>query len=249
MKKLLLIFTFSLFSFQLFGNEDILTGATYVNNSSDNIKLNLVGRTTTETVSLVVGKTYSSNTDMLELITRENQLVDLNFSSGLKARIQPDSEFRVDLFNQVVLNADSQPESLVFSDYMLNLALMNGELYVVAPSYSSKSTMCIVQTPLANLELNGGKYLIKANQKYVVVYIIDGELGVLNPKNNKKDILKNGQMAFIVPFPGDGVMVTSKDIDGDRISQYSSVLKEIESAMDSVIFAIIDKRIVGIKVK
>jgi hypothetical protein len=162
----------------------------------------------------------------------------------------PGSEFRVDAFNQMVQNVDNEPELVRYSDYLLNMSLMNGETYIVNYSYNSPNTMCILQTPLANLELNGGKYLIKANQKFVICYVIEGKVAVLHPKTNKKEEVKQGQMAFIVPFPGESsVMITSKSTEPGEFLKQINAIKEVESSRDSVMFVVIDKKVVGVKVK
>lgn len=230
--------------------EDFLTGGTFVKSATDGSQINFVGQTTSETAKMVVGRTYSSEMDMLEITTAGTQTIDLQLSTGTLVRVHPSSEFRVDAFNQMVKNSDAEPELVVSADYILNLALMNGEAFIITPKYSSPNTMCVLQTPLANLELNGGKYFVKASQKFVICYVVEGSVGVFNPKTNKKDVIETPQMAFIVPFPGEiGVMVTSKGIDSGELLKQINTLKEIDSSKDSVIFAVIDKKIVGIKVK
>lgn len=248
--KILLPFVLSVLLYGSVICEDFLTGGTFVENATENSKLTLIGQRTSETLPLVVGKTYSSDTDMMEFATRETQIINLRMSTGIRVRIHPSSEFRVDAFNQMIKNSDAQPELIVSSDYTINLALMNGEAFFIVPKYDSSNTMCVLQTPLANLELSGGKYFVKANQKFVICYVVEGSVGVFNPKTNKKDVIQTPQMAFIVPFPGEiGVMVTSKGIDSGELLKQITTLKEIDSSVDSVIFAVIDKKIVGIKVK
>ena len=230
--------------------EDFLNGGTFVKSAGKGSRVSLVGQTTSETLPMVVGRTYSSETDLLEIKTDGTQTIELQLSVGTQVRVHPSSEFRVDMFNQMVKNSDAEPELVDSTDYMLNLALMDGEAFIITPKYSSPNTMCVLQTPLANLELNGGKYFVKASQKFVICYVVEGSVGVFNPKTNKKDTIQTPQMAFIVPFPGEiGVMVTSKGIDSGELLKQINTLKEIESSKDSVIFAVIDKKIVGIKVK
>lgn len=249
MKKLLTLLLLAT-SFYNVVSEDFLTGGTYVASAVQGAKYNLVGQTTTETQTIVEGRTYSSEMDVFEVVTKENEHMKLHLSSGVLVDVLPETTFSVDAFNQMVKNNDAEPELAVSTDYILNMSLLSGDAYVVSPKYDSPNTMCVLQTALANLELNGGTYRINSSQKYVICYVLDGQVQVFNPKTNKKESITKGQMAFIVPFPGDsGVLVTSKTIDGNELTTQYKEVKEVEKIKDDVIFAIINKKIVGIKVK
>jgi len=231
-------------------SEDFLSGGTYVMSAPDGIKYNLIGQVSTETDNLIVGRTYSSDTESIEITTASSQTVLLKLSNEILVELQPDSKFSVDGFNQMVKNDDAEPMVVVYTDYIANLNLLEGDAYISSPTYDSANTMNVLQTPLANLELSGGKYLVKSSQKFVICYVIDGSVKVFNPKTNKKETVEDGQMAFIVPFPGEtGVMVTSKTIEPGELLGQTNKVKEIEKNKDSVIFAVINKKIVGIKVK
>jgi len=230
--------------------EDFLAGGVFVKNTIGEVDLYLVGVSQTITNKIVVGRTYTAGDSMLEIITKSNEIVDLQLSSGTQVRVSPSSEFRVDAFNQMVQNVDNEPELVKYSDYLLNMALMDGEAQFINYSYNSPNTMCILQTPLANLELNGAKCLIKANQKYVICYVVEGKVNILHPKTNKKEEIKQGQMGFVVPFPGEqSVMITSKATEPGELLKQINAIKEVESSRDSVMFVVIDKKVVGVKVK
>ena len=230
--------------------EDFLAGGVFVKNATDKVDLHLVGVSQTITNEVVIGRTYTAGDNMLEIITKTNEVVDLQLSTGTQVRVSPSSEFRVDAFNQMVQNVDNEPELIRYSDYLLNMALMDGEAQFINYSYNSPNTMCILQTPLANLELNGAKCFIKANQKYVICYVVEGRVNIFHPKTNKKEEVNQGQMGFIVPFPGEqSVMITSKSIEpGEFLKQINSI-KDVESSKDSVMFIVIDRKIVGVKIK
>jgi len=231
--------------------EDFINGSYYIKSASDGVRFNWVGQSTTETAVLVVGKTYTSENDMFELVTKENQEVILQFSSDLLIQVSPDSEFRVDAFNQMVSDSNAQPEVLKSGDYILNTALMAGSAYVIAPKYSSPNTMCVLQTPLMNIELNGGKYQIKSTPKFTIVYVVEGSVGVFDTQTNKKTVKQAGTMVLIFPSPmkaGD-VMVTEKNVESDEYKKITSVLKQLETSKPSIIFALIDGKIVGVKLQ
>lgn len=231
-------------------SEDFLSGGTYVMSAPEGMKYNLIGQVVTESNDLIVGRTYSSDVESIEISTSKSQNVLLKLSNEILVELQPNSKFSVDGFNQMVKNDEAEPMLVVYTDYISNLNLLSGDAYISSPLYDSDNTMNVLQTPLANLELSGGKYLVKSSQKFVICYVIDGSVKVFNPKTNKKEVIENDQMAFIVPFPGEtGVMVTSKTIESGELLEQTNKIKEIEKNKDSVIFAVIDKKIVGIKVK
>ena len=230
--------------------EDFLSGGVFVKSATDQAMLNLVGQSQTISNKVVVGKTYFAGDNMLEIITKTNEVVDLQLSTGTQVRVSPLSEFRVDAFNQMVQNVDNEPELIRYSDYLLNMALMSGEAQFVSYPYNSPNTMCILQTPLANLELNGAKCFVKSNQKFVICYVVEGKVIIIHPKTNKKEEVKQGQMGFVVPFPGEQtVMITSKSIEPGELLKQINTIKEVESSKDSVMFVVIDREIVGVKVK
>ena len=249
MRKLLLlmaaILTISGFA------EDFINGSYYIKSVTDGTKFNWVGQSTIETATLVVGKTYASENDMFELITKDDQEVILQFSSELLVQVSPDSEFRVDAFNQMVVDSNVQPESLKAGDFILNTALMNGSAYIIAPKYSSPNTICVLQTPLMNVELNGGKYQIRSTQKFTIIYVLEGTVGVFDTQTNKKTVKQAGTMVLIFPSPmrtGE-VMVTEKNIESDEYKKMLSTIKQLETSKPTVLFALVNGKIIGIKLQ
>jgi hypothetical protein len=126
---------------------------------------------------------------------------------------------------------------------------MNGSAYFVAPKCSSSNTMCVLQTPLMNVELNGGKYHIKATTKYAVIYVLDGTVGIFDNQTNRKVVKQAGTMVFIFPSPmkPTDVMVTDKTIDAIEFRKMAGVVKEMDATKSSVLFALVDGKIIGIK--
>lgn len=231
--------------------EDFINGSYYIKSATDGIRFNWIGQSTTETKALVVGKTYASENDMFELITGENQEVILQFSSELLVQVSPNSEFRVDAFNQMVGDSNVQPEVLKAGDFILNTALMNGSVYIIAPEYSSPNTMCVLQTPLMNVELPGGKYQIRTTTKYTIIYVAEGTVGVFDTQTNKKTVKQAGTMVLIFPSPmrSGEVMVTEKNVELDEYKKLLATLKQLETSEPTALFALMDGKIVGIKLQ
>jgi hypothetical protein len=227
-----------------------VNGAYYVKSAPEKQSFKWIGQGADESSILKVGKTYSSEQKIFNLNT-DNGDVSLQFSSGLLVQVSPNSEFRVDAFNQMIAAANVEPESLMAGDFILNIALMNGTAYFVAPKYASSNTMCVLQTPLMNLELNGGKYHVKTSQKFTLVYILDGTIGVFDNQTNKKTVKQAGTMILIFPSPikATETMVTEKSIDGEEAKKMIGVVKQLDSVKSNTMFVIIDGKIVGVKIQ
>jgi len=228
--------------------EEFTTGGIFVHSATEGLNYNLVGQTTTLTERVHVGQTYRLETDIFEFITK-NDTVVLEFSTGLLARVREDSQFSVDAFNQLVVNYEEQP-SLLRSQYAITtLSLLNGELEVMAPKVDANS-QCVVQTPLANVILTGGKYTIKSNQKYIIVNVIEGSATIMG-LDEKTTVIDKGTMGLVIPFPGKSgeIMVTSKGISPEEAKKLTNNLKELEALRGNVVFAVVEKKVVGIRLK
>jgi hypothetical protein len=229
--------------------QDFINGACYIKSASESLKFSWINQTGTETNALKVGKTYASEKSMFSVTTQEKQQTTLHLSSGLIVQVSPNSEFRVDAFNQMIADATNEPEALRTGDFILNAALMEGSAYFVAPNYASSNTMCVLQTPLMNLELNGGKYHIKTSLKYTFIYVLDGSIGIFDNQTNKKTVKKAGTMVLIFPSPmkATDTMITEKVLDTEETRKLVAVTKELEAGKSSVSFVVIAGKIVGIK--
>ena len=228
--------------------EDFVNGTYYIKSAPNSLSFSWIGQSTSNSEPLIVGRTYSSDKDIFSLITKDNQAI-IQFSSGLLVQVSPNSEFRVDAFNQMIADASNEPEVLKAGDFILNTALMDGSAYIVAPRYASSNTMCVLQTPLMNLELNGGKYHIKASPKYTFIYVLDGTVGIFDNQTNKKTVKKAGTMVLIFPSPMKAAetMITEKVIDTEETRKMSDTLNGLESSDPKVSFVVIKGKIIGVK--
>ena len=231
--------------------EDFINGAYYIKASPADLTFRWVGQSNTEIVPLKMGRTYSSEKNLFELITKDDQSVTLQLSSGLLVQVSPNSEFRIDAFNQMIADATIEPEILRAGDFILNISLMNGSAHIIAPKYSSSNTMCVLQTPLMNLELNDGKYHIKASQKFTFVYILEGHVGIFNNQSNKKTTEHAGTAIIIFPSPmkATETMVTKKSIEPDEFQKMSLNLQKVENLSPKMSFVVIGGKIIGIKLQ
>lgn len=251
MKKLIISVFLSLLVNFAVSAEDFVSGAIYVKSCTDTntefswVDLGIPPKTSV----LKIGRTYSSEKDVFELTTKDNQEVSLKLSSGLSVLVSPNSEFRVDAFNQMVSDIKVEPETLKKGDIIATLSLLNGSAYFIAPQYSSTNSVCVLQTPLVNIELKNGKYHIKASSRYTFVYVLEGTVGIYDNQNNKKSIKESGIAIVVFPNPmkNSETMITEKTIKEEELQKMSDAVKQLDVSYPDVIFAVIDEKIIGIK--
>ncbi len=229
--------------------EEFTTGGIYVQVASESQTCNLLSKTTNLVQQLIVGKTYHLDSDVMELKTKAGEYVTMVFSTGLQLRVAPNSTFSVDSCNQLVVNDKGQPAVLKAEYSITALSLMDGELQIVCPELDTNS-QCIIQTPLVNVNLAEGRLVIKSNPKYVMLNAIEGSVTVVDSKN-RKSIIDKGQMGLIIPFPGRDaeIMVTSKVISPEELERHIKDLDSLALGKKDVLFAVIESKIVGVRLK
>ena len=242
--KFILIFLLTMTAYA----SDFIPGAYYIHSTKTNAVYVDVNQTTTTTNALLTGHTYFSADGVFELNTTEQSTV-LQFSSGLTIQALPGSTFGVDSFTQTVADIDATPEILKVKDYILSVSLMYGAAHIVAPKYDSVNTMCVLQTPLMNLELNDGTYHIKSSPKFTAVYVLSGKIGVFDNQTNVKITKPAGTMIMIFPSPmrSSDTLVTEKPIELAEKTKLLTEAAALKSVYSDVMFSLIDGKIIGIK--
>ena len=229
--------------------EEFTTGGVFVHSATKDLSYNSVSQTTTLTEKIAVGQTYRIDADIFEVATKEVETMTLEFSTDLLVKVNPETRFSVDAFNQLIINYEDPPSLLKAQYAITTLSLSSGEVEVIAPQVDENS-QCVIQTPLANVLLAGGRYSIKSNAKYTIVNVIEGKATIMGLDEKKSDIVK-GQMGLVIPFPGknDGIMVTSKGISPTELVELVKATDTLQLLQKNVVFAIIDKKVVGVRIK
>lgn len=244
------IITFLLLTLLLCGRaEEFTTGGIYIQLATQNSTCNLISSTTNILEKLEIGKTYRVESEVMEFNTKTNESVVLAFSTGLQVKINPESGFSIDSFNQSVIN-DKDPPSVLNSEYSItSLSLMSGEIDLICPNLNTNS-QCILQTPLVNVNMAEGKLSIKSNPKYVILNAIEGRVSVVDAKN-KKTVIEAGNLGLIIPYPGrkGEIMVTQKPISLEELQEITASLNELSGIQKNVLFVVIDGKVIGIRLK
>lgn len=144
-------------------------------------------------------KTYEIGGNTFEVITKTNETVNLYFANDAVVKISENSEFRIDLMNVTLKNQHSYPSKIEVESYNLNLVLMDGEAWIDVKKL--ENDQCLLQTSLVNLGLNTGKFYIQTTKNSVMVYILEGSLGVYDNVTNKKEEIQSENAVLIRPSP------------------------------------------------
>lgn len=249
MKRFFAIIAALLLGIVALNAEEFTTGGIYVQSAPTNFTYNLLGKTTSLVEKVSIGKTYRLATDLMEFKTKADETVSLAFSNGLQVKIAQNSTFSIDSFNQLVTNDESQPATLKAEYSISAMSLMDGEIEIICPKLDSNSQF-ILQTPLVNVNVAEGRLFIKSNPKYVMLNAVEGGVTVIDAKN-KKNVIDKGNLGIIIPYPGrDGeIMVAQKTISPDELQKITKSLADLEKTRADVLFVVIDKKVVGIRLK
>lgn len=213
-----------------------------------------------KTNHLVLGKTYSFSTELVDINTEDSK-VELFFSNDTFIRLYPNTEFSVNVFDQVVTNFSAQPSPLKASMDNLGVSLMDGILDIV--SNSSTNSPITFQTPNATFAISTGVYRFDVDSmaERVVAYAIEGDIIIYDNVTLRETVIPQGNGIVVFPvrseiggtskFVDDGkggrmVSDVRKVRDGD-LKELRDIVKPLENIKETVKFFVVDKKIVGIR--
>jgi hypothetical protein len=226
---------------------------------SDNLNYNVydVSKKSFITNKLEMMKTYELAVNTFEINTVTNEFSNLFFANNTVVKIEQNSEFRVDLFNMMLKDTNAFPYKISVDSYNMNLSLINGSAYFVVNKGSNDSAM--LQTPLSNFGLDTGKYWVQANQKFVLVFILDGTLDVYDNITNKKETIQANNVVLIRPLEAlaphkidvfvDKTTTSVKAVKPEQIKELLTDVDALAAVKNEVIFVDVSGNIVGVKVK
>lgn len=203
-------------------------------------------------------KTYEIDVNTFEINTKPNETVGLYFVNGNIVKVSENSEFRVDLMNVTLKNKTTYPSKVDVETYNLNMALMEGEGWFDVKT--SGNDQCLLQTPLVNLGLDTGKFYIQTTKNSVMVYIIEGSLGVYDNVTNKKEEIQSGNAVLIRPSPklspkqlelfADKMTTVIKKAKPETFKVHLETINQLKEACTAELMLVqIDNKIIGVKIK
>jgi hypothetical protein len=213
---------------------------TEVINNKLNILSTTVGKTYTITNSLNINTTNSSVSYILPyritVFQKENTSTYFN---------QTSTEY---------VNDFKLPEVVKVKDTMFNFTV-NGELYCVSESTNVNTLL----TTLCSVAFNQSTFFVKSNEKFTHVYVLTGNVTVLDNKSKKKKELKSGDYLVVTPqivMSAREASVTKlgnsfsvKEVEDEEKDVHSKELTTLKFKLDNTLFVNYGQSIFGIKLK
>lgn len=199
--------------------------------------------------TVVIGKTYSVGRTVYSVITT-NDTVTFHFSNGLTAKINTNSNFSVNDFQQEILNPTPTPVKAKFGVNMLTLTLLTGEGVFVYNGADSNS-MCSVSTPFVDIELLKGKFYFSCNEKSVNIIVLEGSVKA-HGEHNKVEVIDAGKALLANPvqfqskFFDEKVVMTTKKVKTDTINNLLAEAPQDDS--QHWIFVTVGNNLFGVKI-
>ena len=213
---------------------------TEVINNKLNVLPTTIGKTYTITNSLNINTTNSSVSYIvpyrIALLQKENTSTYFN---------QTSTEY---------VNDFKLPEVVKVKDAMFNFTL-NGELYCVSESTNLNTLL----TTLCSVAFSQSTFFVKSNEKFTHVYVMSGNVTVLDNKSKKKKELKSGDYLVVTPqivMSAREASVTKlgnsfsvKEVEDEEKEVHSKELSTLKSKLDNTLFVNYGQNIFGIKLK
>jgi hypothetical protein len=205
-----------------------------------NVLPTIIGKTYTLTNSLNINTTNSSVSYIvpyrIALLQKENTSTYFN---------QTSTEY---------VNDFKLPEVVKVKDAMFNFTV-NGELYCVSESTNLNTLL----TTLCSVTFGQSTFFIKSNEKFTHVYVMSGNVTVLDNKSKKKKELKSGDYLVVTPqivMSAREASVTKlgnsfsvKEVEDEEKEVHSKELSTLKSKLDNTLFVNYGQNIFGIKLQ
>lgn len=205
---------------------------------------------------LITKQTYDCENNTYTIINTTNDSI-IAFSTDVLVKLNDNSRLNIDSFEQSVSNINDLPDIAKYTTTNLNLSLFGSAQLNIKSKFTDESPF-IVSTPMANILLNAGKFIIRSEEKSLLLIVIEGEATVLDSISKHKQILKEKNMLVVVPAPkfqgraGENIkkqnMFSVKpldDVDNKELIADFTSLNDIQSHIK---FIVVKKDVIGVKI-
>lgn len=213
------------------------------------------GKITTN--NLILGNTYKYQKCQIDFETLTNSSFKLQFSDGTLISLTENSQLKLHDFSADIKNEGSFPSILKSDNQNYAFSLMTGILDVV--NTSTNGTF-MLQTPRVSMTLKTGKYRIVVQDKTTVLAVITGKAIIHRVIESKELTVTEGNFAHVSTY----YSLSLKGMDTINNGKPTAVIKPIQlddvktitqscddlvSLSHEIIFALIDKKVIGIKIR
>lgn len=244
MKKLLLL---------LLNSSLILANDLFVFDYAGKLEFSEVVSNKLNVVSVDVGKTYTLANN-LSATTGTNSFA--TFVTPHRIAISQ-KESSSTFFNQDDIqytNAFKLPEVLRVHTSQFNFSF-SGETYCV----SECTNQNVIATSMANVVFGKSKLFVKSGDKYTHVYVIEGNVRVIDNRSKKKKDLKENDYLVVTPqaalSPREAVTslnssaFSMKEVEDDEKNIHKQQTEELQGKLSNTLFVNYQSNIFGIKLK
>lgn len=251
MKHILLLFLLTF----LINTTSIADGSFYIVSSTNAIIENINNKNVT-TTPLISKQTYNCK-NKIYTIANTNYDCTIAFSTDVLIKLTDYSKLNIDSFEQRIHNINELPSIANYTTENFNTTLF-GSAYFSVKSKFTEETPMIISSSLANIMVKTGKFIVRNENKSLLIIMIDGEAVVLDAISRHKQVIKEKNVLVVVPAPklqGRAAENTKKqnifslkqldEIEYNTLNNEFLYLNEIQS---NIKFIVVDKNVVGVKI-
>ena len=208
----------------------------------------IFGQVSTNGVFVDNGKTIEVEKKVYQF-TPTNKSEMLYFSNELIAEIFTNINFLINGFFQEVYDVDSPPHRAKFGASSLSVTLMDGTAVFTYSGTTNDNSSCVISTPMVDIELYKGTFYFKVSENKVLVFVLEGSLKSHGDKG--RETLVNTGYA-VIAVPNDiGILEAKISLGSEKVRQsiidkLSTESKNITNLKGTIMFAIINGKLIGI---
>lgn len=235
------------------------SGPFYIGQSPE-IYYSLINGNSITTNKIIVGKTYIlKETESFEIVTENKESdVTIHMCNDSIIKIYGGSEFRIDGINLDINNTNQFPQKLKYDGVVITLALLKGEADFITTT-TNENSLYTVQTAISTVGLLQGNYCLRVDEEYTIMYVLEGKGVVYDGVSLKETIIDGGSVVGM--FQSKNISTKAQQTFGEFLSTSVRTIKESDKKIlserfsllkpktNDVIFAVIDKKIIGIRLK
>ena len=209
------------------------------------------------TTSLVVKQTYDCQDNIYTIVNTNNESI-LAFSTDVIVKLNDNSKLNIDSFEQSFNNISELPDVATYVTTNLNLSLFGSAQFNVKSQFTEENPM-IVSTSMASIVIKSGKFIIRSEEKSLLLIVLEGEATALDSLSKHKQTVKDKNMLVVVPAPklqGRAAehikkqnMFSLKSLDDVDNKELTTELTALSDVQSNIKFIVVNKDVVGVKIR
>jgi len=209
------------------------------------------------TNQIVVGKTYQFDKAQIDFTTLTNTSLKLSFSDDTLISIEENTELKLHTYTTKLVNESETPVTVKSDNQNYIFSIMSGVIDVV--NVSTNGTF-LIQTPRVNITLKTGQYRILVQGKTTVIAVLSGTATIHKVIEGKEIKLESGNFAHVTTYyslmtKGVDLMnnnkptASIKKLSVEDVDKIKQSCEELSTLRQSMMFVLVDKKVVGVKIR